>query len=328
MKSNTTTSLILISILSITSISSNYHFFSNNKDSIMTSNHFEEIKKLDLPYETYSYEESPFKDWSNEELKSLMGAKDLFTESSDDVAFDDIENAQIDVNALPDDFDSRTRWPGCVGAVKNQQNCGSCWAFALTSTLADRFCIASNGLMNLNLSPQDLVSCDFFNYACNGGNIYMSWLYVNYYGVTTDACIPYTANLGVIEPCRGNCKSATSVYQKYFSSSKNPKKLQNSANIKAEIFARGPVETGYIVYSDFMYYKSGIYTYKSGSNMGGHAIEVVGWGKDKTTGVNFWIAKNSWGAFWGESGYFKFREGQCNFEINAVVGDPDLYRKK
>lgn len=58
---------------------------------------------------------------------------------------------------LPVSFDARTAWPGCVHPILDQGHCGSCWAFAATESLSDRFCIASEGQINVTLSPGDLV---------------------------------------------------------------------------------------------------------------------------------------------------------------------------
>jgi cathepsin B len=56
-----------------------------------------------------------------------------------------------------------------------------------------------------------------------------------------------------------------------------------------------------------MNYRTGIYQYVSGSFLGGHAVRVIGYGV--LNGVNYWIAANTWGPYWGESGYFRIREG-------------------
>jgi len=63
------------------------------------------------------------------------------------------------------------------------------------------------------------------------------------------------------------------------------------------------METGFVVYSDFMNYKGGIYHYTSGVMQGGHAVKIVGWGIEH--GIDYWICANSWGSKWGENGYFR-----------------------
>lgn len=61
---------------------------------------------------------------------------------------------------LPTEFDWRTQWPDCVRPIRDQWMCGSCWAFSSTNFLADRFCIATDGAINMDFSPQDMVECD------------------------------------------------------------------------------------------------------------------------------------------------------------------------
>lgn len=76
----------------------------------------------------------------------------------------------------------------------------------------------------------------------------------------------------------------------------------------------GPVTTGFTVYYDFEVYQSGIYKHTWGPNMGGHAVEFVGYGTEN--GVKYWKVKNSWGATWGEKGYFRIARGtdECGIE--------------
>ena len=68
----------------------------------------------------------------------------------------------------PAQFDSRERWPGCIHPIRNQEKCGSCWAFSASEVLSDRFCIASNGTVNEVLSPEYMVECSAQNKGCNG----------------------------------------------------------------------------------------------------------------------------------------------------------------
>ena len=71
--------------------------------------------------------------------------------------------------ALPPNFDARTKWPNYTHAIRNQQSCGSCWAFGAAEALSDRFAIASAGKVNIVLSVEELVSCDRSNMGCQGG---------------------------------------------------------------------------------------------------------------------------------------------------------------
>ncbi|GKT28822.1 Papain family cysteine protease, partial [Aduncisulcus paluster] len=97
---------------------------------------------------------------------------------------------------LPDEFDSVDQWGDVcpkIGEVRDQQSCGSCWAFSSSESLGDRFCIATNGdlLQDEFLSPQWLVSCDPYDNGCNGGNGARVGFFFKKDGTVTDDCDPY-----------------------------------------------------------------------------------------------------------------------------------------
>jgi cathepsin B len=71
-----------------------------------------------------------------------------------------------------------------------------------------------------------------------------------------------------------------------------------------------------------MNYKSGVYHHVSGSLEGGHAIKILGWGTE--SGLDYWLAANSWGPTWGESGYFKIKQGDCGINDQMYACTPDL----
>ena len=97
--------------------------------------------------------------------------------------------ALMDHVTVPSGFDSRTQWPDCIHPIRNQEQCGSCWAFSASEVLSDRFCISNKA--NVVLSPQWLVSCDSENLGCKGGNLPYVWQYMESNGIPTDACDPY-----------------------------------------------------------------------------------------------------------------------------------------
>jgi len=90
--------------------------------------------------------------------------------------------------------------------------------------------------------------------------------------------------------------------------------------IQAEILKNGPVEASFTVYADFPQYKSGVYQYTTGDELGGHAIKILGWGTEG--GVNYWLVANSWNEDRGEAGFFKIRRGtdECGIEDGIVAG--------
>ena len=223
------------------------------------------------------------------------------------------------VNA-PATFDWRQEKPECVNPIRDQQQCGSCWAFGAAEALSDRFCIASNGATKVVLSPEDLVSCDTGNYGCQGGYLNVAWQYIQNNGVVPDSCFPYTAGGGVAPPCSQKCTDAKS-YTIVPGSIVQPKDV---ASIETLIQQGGPVEAAFSVYADFFSYSSGVYRHKTGGLEGGHAIKIVGWGNDN--GTPYWIVANSWGTSWGQQGYFWILKGsnECGIESNVIAGTPKL----
>jgi len=89
-----------------------------------------------------------------------------------------------------------------------------------------------------------------------------------------------------------------------------------------KIFKNGPVETAFTVYEDFLTYKSGVYHHTSGSELGGHAVKILGWGIEN--GDKYWYVANSWNPDWGDHGFFKIMRGtnECGIEGEVCAGIP------
>lgn len=233
----------------------------------------------------------------------------------------DIPTVVLRGENVPDSFDSRQKWPHCIHPIRNQEQCGSCWAFGAAEALSDRFCIAGKDVV---LSPQYLVSCDTASYGCQGGFLPSTWKYFANHGVPTDKCVPYTSGGGHAPKCPGNtCHdgSKAEFYKVKAGSIVQPKDVTSIQNL---IYSSGPVEAAFSVYQDFMSYHSGVYRHKTGGLEGGHAIKIVGWGNDN--GTPYWIVANSWGPSWGLKGYFWILRGhnECGIESNVIGGTPDV----
>jgi len=122
------------------------------------------------------------------------------------------------------------------------------------------------------------------------------------------------------DTCPRSCKDGSSISNKLHVS--DFKSFRGADAIKAEVYANGPVQTGFTVYQDFFSYKSGVYKQTSSKKAGGHAVEIVGWNTDSHG--EYWIIKNSWGAGWGLEGYFQIYTDQAGISDYAVAGTPDL----
>lgn len=225
------------------------------------------------------------------------------------------------VISVPADFDSRTQWGTKVHPIRDQQSCGSCWAFGATEAFSDRIAIASQGKVDVVLSPEDLVSCDTNDYGCNGGYMDMAWEYLGDHGAVADSCFPYTAGSGNAPGCASTCTDGAA-FKKYTCAAGSIRQSQGVEQIKSEIVANGPVEGAFTVYSDFFNYQSGVYTPTSTDVAGGHAIKVLGYGTEN--GTPYWLAANSWGPSWGMSGFFKIAQGTCGIEDQIFSCTPDL----
>lgn len=215
-------------------------------------------------------------------------------------------------------FDARDVWGDLILPVRDQGQCGSCWAFAVAETTGDRIGIET-GVSQGDFSPQDLVACDTDDEGCDGGYVDVSWNWVVNNGIALESCIPYASDSGTSPACPKTCTNgsqivrtkATSAYAVPYS------KMQD------ELANNGPYEVAFDVYLDFEFYTSGVYQkWDSIFNilLGGHAVLLSGWGVD--SGTPYWLIQNSWGADWGESGYFRIIRGtdECGIEDEAYAG--------
>lgn len=224
-------------------------------------------------------------------------------------------------NNLPTEFDARTEWPNAVHRIRDQQQCGSCWAFAASEALSDRFHIASKGAVDVVLSPEDMVECNGTNQGCNGGILGLAWRYLENTGITTEQCNPYSSGDGTVGKCPTTCADGTPL-KKYKCEKNSTQKASGASAIKSLIKASGPVETGFTVYEDFMNYDSGVYHHVTGKQLGGHAVKILGWGQE--SGVNYWICANSWSEAWGEQGFFRIKQGDSGIDNAAFGCTPQL----
>jgi cathepsin B len=264
-------------------------------------------------WESHDTETNPLNQYTHEQLLGMLGTY---------IVPSNKQYPESEVTAVPDNFDSRTQWPGLVHAIRDQQQCGSCWAFGASEALSDRFAIASNGRVNAVLSPEDLVSCDTNDYGCNGGYMDMAWEYMDQHGIVTDACFPYTAGSGRAPACStSSCKDGSKPV-KFQCVHGSVRQSKGESQIRSEIYQNGPVEAAFTVYEDFFNYKSGIYHHVSGGVAGGHAIKLVGFGVEN--GTHYWLAANSWGTGWGMQGLFKIQYNDCGIMDQVFSCTPNL----
>ena len=261
------------------------------------------IQEQKPAWSTMDISENPLNNKTVEELMGLMGSYIV----EDNEIYPRVE---YDYTAIPDSHDSRDKWGTKIHPIRDQQSCGSCWAFGASEALTDRFAI--KGLdVKIILSPEDMVSCDTSNLGCNGGYLNKAWNYLTTTGIVEEPCFPYTAGSGKAEACRKTCVNGAP-YKKYKCASGSVVHPVRIADIKAELYNNGPLEGAFTVYNDFFNYAGGVYHHVSGGVAGGHAIKVLGYGT--LNGENYWLCANSWGPSWGEKGFFKIRQGDSGID--------------
>lgn len=215
--------------------------------------------------------------------------------------------------SIPNELDWR-KVKGRVSKVKNQGQCGSCWAFATTGMLegqetthkADGY---SDGVSTLTaLSEQDLVDCSKQNSGCQGGLMNLALQDIaKLGGIESENDYPYKASPG---KCRfEQSKSVFNDKDAYIMTSKDEEKLK-------ELVAKyGPVSVAiHAGMFKFQFYKHGVFYDKHCPNKEktlNHAVLIVGYGHDKKGG-DYWIVKNSWGSVYGEQGYIRMARNKGN----------------
>ena len=186
--------------------------------------------------------------------------------------------------------------------VRNQNSCGSCWAFASVGVLEG--VVQMNNGPSSNLSEQYLVSCNQDGWGCSGG-----WWAHDYHiskwgsnsnqpGSVSEVDMPYSSS-------DGTCKTISQhTYLLSNWRSAGNEKLESVDTIKAAIYQYGPVAAAVCASGSFQSYTGGVYT-KDECNQVNHAIILTGW--DDAT--QSWVLRNSWGSGWGEGGYMRIRWG-------------------
>jgi len=194
--------------------------------------------------------------------------------------------------ANPTSVDWRKK--GAVTAVKDQGQCGSCWAFSATGSMEGAWFNKKNKLVSI--SEQQLVDCSgsYGNQGCNGGLMDYAFEYVIATGgIATEAAYPYKA---VDQKCKSPLPPKAVSITKYMDV-----KANSDPDLETAV-ALGPVSVAIEADSAaFQFYKSGIFADASCGTSLDHGVTAVGY--DATGGQKYWIVKNSWAADWGDQGY-------------------------
>ncbi|KAM0928699.1 hypothetical protein ACQ4PT_002642 [Festuca glaucescens] len=248
-----------------------------------------------------------FADITNEEFKASKANKGYKSSLGRVPTRFRYEN--VSLGALPASVDWRTK--GAVTPIKDQGQCGCCWAFSAVAATEGVVKLKTGKL--ISLSEQELVDCDVHgtDQGCEGGLMDDAFKFIiSNGGLTTELSYPYTAE-------DGKCKSRSSSVATIKSYEDVP--ANNEGALMAAV-AHQPVSVA-VDGGDmtFQFYKGGVMTGSCGTNLD-HGIAAIGYGAT-SDGTKYWLLKNSWGTTWGENGFLRMekdisdKKGMCGLAM-------------
>lgn len=220
-----------------------------------------------------------------------------FHNSSNMININNIKNTENLSIIVKDELDWRNH--GAVTSVKNQGNCGSCWAFSSSEAIEGVVYLNTKNLYNL--SEQELVDCSYSygNNGCGGGSMDSAFEYVIDNGLCDNNSYPYISN-NINNACNNDTCNKVAYIKNFSDVNRNSeydlKKALNKNPISVAIQANK---------RSFQLYKKGIYDDIDCGYQLDHGVLLVGYGKEME--LDYWIVKNSWGEDWGENGYIRLK---------------------
>jgi len=214
------------------------------------------------------------------------------------------------VGALPTSFD----WCGTdkVTPVKNQGQCGSCWAFSCTETVESVWAVAGHTIPVL--SEQQIVDCDTLDDGCDGGWPYDAYKYLmTAGGQDTEASYPYTGVDGTCKFKKADIAASLTSW-KYVTENKNETEMAEYVMSNSPISVCVDAET-------WQLYQNGVISANCGRSID-HCVQITGWNVESS--MTAWHVRNSWGTDWGMNGYLWVKMGGNICDIAAVVTVPEV----
>lgn len=282
-----------------------FRIFKNNLFKIEQLNKYEQG--------TAKYGITHFADMTSAEYRARTGL--VMPREGDDV--NHIRNPIADIDEhmeLPEAFDWRDL--GAVSPVKNQGNCGSCWAFSVVGNIEGLHQVKTKQLEEY--SEQELLDCDTVDSACNGGFMDDAYKAIEKIGgLELESEYPYLAKKQ--KTCHFN---KTLAHVRVKGAVDLPK---NETAMAQFLVANGPISIG-LNANAMQFYRGGIsHPWKplcSKKNLD-HGVLIVGYGVKEYPMFNktlpYWIVKNSWGPKWGEQGYYRVYRGDNTCGVSEMA---------
>ncbi|KAL3512647.1 hypothetical protein ACH5RR_025364 [Cinchona calisaya] len=276
-----------------TSLEEKHKRFNVFKANVAYVHHF---NKKDKPYKLKL---NKFADMTNHEFRSSYAAakvrhhRMLHGSRGENGTF-----MYANVDRVPPSVDWRKK--GAVTSVKDQGQCGSCWAFSTVVAVEGINQIKTNKL--ISLSEQELIDCDTAqNNGCDGGIMDLAFQFINKRGgITTEQNYPYKA-------ADGRCNSGK-LNHPVVSIDGYEDVPANDEDALLKAVTNQPVSVAIDAGgSGFQFYSEGVFSGDCGKELD-HGVAIVGYGTT-LDGTKYWIVRNSWGAEWGERGYIRMQRG-------------------
>jgi len=257
---------------------------------------------------TYTLAMNEFADLSGEEFAKIVLGSCVIPKRNSTGAATFLKSPFIQV---PTSVDWRDK--NLVTPIKDQKQCGSCWAFSTTGSLEGQHSKKTGKLVSL--SEQQLVDCSgkFGNFGCMGGLMDNAFRYIKANGgIDTEASYPYEARDG---HCRFKPADIGATVAGYTDVPEG-----DEAALTQAIAAVGPISVAIDAsHFSFQLYHTGVYYEKRCSSTRlDHGVLAVGYGTED--GQDFYWVKNSWGVSWGQKGYIKMarnRQNNCGIATQA-----------
>ncbi|XP_074270339.1 senescence-specific cysteine protease SAG12-like [Silene latifolia] len=276
------------------------------KDVVEKSNRFtifsenvKRIEELNSLNRGFTLGVNAFADLTNEEFKASRTGfnKDLLSKQimskSKSKSFK-YENFTVSSSTMD------WRMEGVVTPVKDQGQCGCCWAFSAVAATESLHKLKTGAL--ISLSEQELVDCDTeYDTGCEGGLMDFAFDFIHQNGgLTTESNYPYKAADGTCNKNQASDPVASiSGYEDV---------PQNDEDALLKAATNQPISVGIEGSGfDFQFYSGGVFKGECGNELD-HAVTVIGYGVAQD-GSNYWLVKNSWGTMWGEKGYMRIMRG-------------------
>jgi cathepsin L len=243
-----------------------------------------------------------FADWTEKEFLDYVGSTEM-----KHVAGETFDASIYRGNADSIDWVAK----GAVTAVKNQGQCGSCWAFSTTGSLEGQNQIKNKSLVSF--SEQELVDCSRLegNLGCNGGLMDYGFEYVEKKGICKEADYPYKAEDG---RCKRTCTPALTKISGYVD-------VKSEDDLETAVSNVGPVSVAVDANTKWQLYTKGIISSElCNPKKLDHGVLAVGYNNTEMS----WKVKNSWGESWGEKGYVRLEKGRDTCGIAQQPSYPTL----